>query len=227
MAEAAKQHAQPAPEPAKPAAPPRERWMQWVALTTTVLAVCAAISALKGGGYSTKVQLSTTQEANRWSHFQAKSIKQHAVELHRDDLELAQLRRRADRPRQGGDRALRPGEGRDQARGRRDPEGGGRAEAARPGVRPRGHAPPDRHHALLGRRPDEAPRHVGRRTRLRVGWALLHGERVLAVLLKGGCAPSPPSKARRGPSPLAGSRAPPGAAFAASRQRPGALAPLA
>ncbi|HEX9291932.1 MAG TPA: DUF4337 domain-containing protein [Anaeromyxobacteraceae bacterium] len=108
MAEAAKQHAQPAPEPAKPAAPPRERWMQWVALTTTVLAVCAAISALKGGGYSTKVQLSTTQEANRWSHFQAKSIKQHAVELHRDDLELAQLEARTpEAQRLAGERIAR------------------------------------------------------------------------------------------------------------------------
>ena len=65
-----------------------------MALTTTVLAVCAAISALKGGGYSTRVQLSTTQEANLWSYFQSKSIKQHAVELHRDALELARLEAR-------------------------------------------------------------------------------------------------------------------------------------
>src|SRR5690349_2862635 len=83
---------EPAPSPAPaPAAAPRERWMQWVALTTTILAVCAAISALKGGGYSTRVQLSTTKEANAWSYFQAKSVKQHAVELHREALELLRL----------------------------------------------------------------------------------------------------------------------------------------
>lgn len=93
MAETArKTDAAPAPAPA--AAAPRERWTQWVALTTTVLAVCAAISALKGGGYSTRVQLSTTQEANLWSYYQSKSVKQHAVELHRDDLELARLEAR-------------------------------------------------------------------------------------------------------------------------------------
>jgi len=89
MSEAARQQ-QPTTEPARVAAPapPRDRWTQWVALTTTILAVCAAISALKGGGYSTRVQLSTTQEANLWSYFQSKSIKQHAVELHREQLEV-------------------------------------------------------------------------------------------------------------------------------------------
>jgi hypothetical protein len=58
----------------------KERWVQWVALTTTILAVCAAIASLKGGGYSTKVQLATTIEANKWAYFQAKSLKQHASE---------------------------------------------------------------------------------------------------------------------------------------------------
>ncbi|HEX7624822.1 MAG TPA: DUF4337 domain-containing protein [Anaeromyxobacteraceae bacterium] len=88
MSEAARQQQQPTAEPTRVIAPPRDRWTQWVALTTTILAVCAAISALKGGGYSTRVQLSTTQEANLWSYFQAKSIKQHAVELHREQLEV-------------------------------------------------------------------------------------------------------------------------------------------
>ena len=89
MAEPAKKQ-ESQPEPAK-APLLKERWTQWVALTTTVLAVCAAISALKGGGYSTRVQLSTTQEVNKWSYFQSKSIKQHAVELHRDELDLLRL----------------------------------------------------------------------------------------------------------------------------------------
>ncbi len=93
MAEAAKKQ-EPQPEAARPPPLLKERWTQLVALTTTVLAVCAAISALKGGGYSTRVQLSTTKEVNQWSYFQSKSIKQHAVELHRDQLELARLEAR-------------------------------------------------------------------------------------------------------------------------------------
>ncbi|MBI5095637.1 MAG: DUF4337 domain-containing protein [Candidatus Hydrogenedentes bacterium] len=65
-----------------------ERWTQWVAMTTTVLAVCAAISALRGSSNSTKAQLATTEETNMWSYFQSKSIKQHACELHLDTLKL-------------------------------------------------------------------------------------------------------------------------------------------
>ena len=66
----------------------KEQWTQWVALTTTILAVCAAISSLKGGSYSTKVQLATTQEVNAWSYFQSKSIKQHVTAAQRDLLEV-------------------------------------------------------------------------------------------------------------------------------------------
>jgi len=69
----------------------KERWLQWIALTTTILAVSAAISSLKGGSFSTKVQLSTVEETNRWSYFQAKSIKQHTVELQKDNWELQLL----------------------------------------------------------------------------------------------------------------------------------------
>jgi hypothetical protein len=68
-----------------------EKWGKWVALTTMCLAVCAAISSLKGGGYSTKVQLLTTAENNKWAYFQSKSIKQHSYELQRDIFALYQL----------------------------------------------------------------------------------------------------------------------------------------
>jgi hypothetical protein len=68
------------PEPAK------ETWIQWVALTTTVLAVCAAISSLKASSYSTRVQLQTTREANHWAYFQSKSIKEHGFRSNRDLL---------------------------------------------------------------------------------------------------------------------------------------------
>jgi hypothetical protein len=91
MAEPAKQAQTPQPEAARPASLLKERWTQWVALTTTVLAVCAAISALKGGGYSTKTQLQTTKETSAWSYYQAKSIKQHAIEQHRDTLTVLRL----------------------------------------------------------------------------------------------------------------------------------------
>ncbi len=64
----------------------KDGWVQWVALTTTVLAVCAAISSLKGGGFSTQIQLKTTQESNRWAHYQSKSLKQNLAELEREEM---------------------------------------------------------------------------------------------------------------------------------------------
>lgn len=70
---------------------PIEKWIQWVALTTTILAVCAALSTLKGGSNSTKTQLKTTEEANRWSHYQSKSIKQNLYEAQKDMLEILKL----------------------------------------------------------------------------------------------------------------------------------------
>ena len=72
----------------------KEQWTQWVALTTTILAVCAAISSLKGGGYGTKVQLATTMEVNKWGYFQAKGLKQNLREQEAVLLEVAALEAR-------------------------------------------------------------------------------------------------------------------------------------
>jgi cell division protein FtsL len=66
----------------------QEKWLKWVALTTTILAVCASFASMKGGGYSTQVQLMTTQESDRWSYFEAKSIKLHLSEMERDILKV-------------------------------------------------------------------------------------------------------------------------------------------
>ena len=66
--------------------PVKESWLQWVALTTTILAVAAAISSLKASSYSTRVQIHTTEEANQWAYYQAKSIKEHGFRLNKDVL---------------------------------------------------------------------------------------------------------------------------------------------
>lgn len=70
----------------------KEKWTQWVALTTTIIAVCAALSTLKGGSNSTKTQILTTQETNKWSYFQSKSIKQHICEEQKMMLEIEKLK---------------------------------------------------------------------------------------------------------------------------------------
>ena len=85
---AAKREA-PAPEAkAAPVAVLKERWTQLVALTTTVLAVCAAISSLKGGGYATKVQLATTRENDKWAQYQSKSIKENLFAVEQSLLQV-------------------------------------------------------------------------------------------------------------------------------------------
>jgi hypothetical protein len=61
--------------PATPASA-ANTWTTWVALTTTILAVGAAFSTLKGGSYSTQTQLATVNASNKWSYFQSKSIKE-------------------------------------------------------------------------------------------------------------------------------------------------------
>jgi hypothetical protein len=79
---------------AEPVAPPKpagllgDRWTQWVALTTTILAVCAAISSLKGGGFSTKVQLATTRENDKWAQYQSKSIKENLLAVEQSLLQV-------------------------------------------------------------------------------------------------------------------------------------------
>jgi hypothetical protein len=50
----------------------KEVWLNYLALTTVVLAVCATVSTFKGGSYSTRSVLSQSQAANQWAFYQAK-----------------------------------------------------------------------------------------------------------------------------------------------------------
>jgi hypothetical protein len=65
-----------------------ESWFKWVALATTLFAVAAAICSIKSGGISNRITIMTTQEANQWSYFQSKSIKQHTTEMQLDLFKL-------------------------------------------------------------------------------------------------------------------------------------------
>jgi hypothetical protein len=66
----------------------KETWLNYLALTTVILAVCATLSTFKGGGFSTRSVMSQTQASDQWSYFQAKSIKSYIYEMQRDKLEL-------------------------------------------------------------------------------------------------------------------------------------------
>jgi Domain of unknown function (DUF4337) len=67
---------------------PKEKWLNYLALTTVILAVCATLSTFKGAGYSTRSVLSQTLAANQWAYYQAKSIKSYLYEIQKEALEL-------------------------------------------------------------------------------------------------------------------------------------------
>jgi hypothetical protein len=66
----------------------KEKWLNYLALTTVVLAVCATLSTFKGGAYSTRSVLNQTLAANQWAYYQAKSIKGYLYEIQKEMLEL-------------------------------------------------------------------------------------------------------------------------------------------
>jgi DNA repair ATPase RecN len=67
---------------------PKERWLNYLALTTVILAVCATLSTFKGAGYSTQAVLSQARAADQWAYYQAKSIKGYLYEIQKEALEL-------------------------------------------------------------------------------------------------------------------------------------------
>src|SRR5881296_1142522 len=53
----------------------RERWISWVALSTAILAVLAAIAGLLSGRYVNEAMMNQIEASDQWSYYQAKSIK--------------------------------------------------------------------------------------------------------------------------------------------------------
>jgi uncharacterized membrane protein YcjF (UPF0283 family) len=53
----------------------RETWISWVALSTAILAVLAAIASLLSGEHANEAMLNQIEASSQWSYYQAKSIK--------------------------------------------------------------------------------------------------------------------------------------------------------
>lgn len=66
----------------------KEPWLNYLALSTVVLAVCATLATFRAGGYSTRSVMSQTQASDQWAYFQSKSIKGYLYEMSRERLEL-------------------------------------------------------------------------------------------------------------------------------------------
>src|SRR3981081_2303067 len=57
-----------------------EAWMSWVALSTAILAVLAAIAGLLSGKHANEAMMSQIQASDQWGYYQAKSIKAAVLE---------------------------------------------------------------------------------------------------------------------------------------------------
>lgn len=66
----------------------KDPWLNYLALTTVILAVCATLSTFKGGGYSTRGVISQAQASDQWAYYQSKGVKQYLYQIQRDNLVL-------------------------------------------------------------------------------------------------------------------------------------------
>lgn len=66
----------------------KDQWLNYLALTTVILAVCATLSTFKGGGFSTRSVMSQSQASDQWAYYQAKSIKSYLYEMQKEKMEL-------------------------------------------------------------------------------------------------------------------------------------------
>jgi len=69
----------------------KEQWQGWLALSTAIMAVLAALTTLYMGKFSSRAILAQGQESDQWAYYQAKSIKGHTFEVNRKTLELQYL----------------------------------------------------------------------------------------------------------------------------------------
>jgi hypothetical protein len=66
----------------------KEPWLNYLALTTIIFAVCATLASFKGSSFSTLAVLSQSQSSDQWAYYQAKSLKGYLYEVQQDTLEL-------------------------------------------------------------------------------------------------------------------------------------------
>ena len=69
----------------------KEKWQGWLALSTAIMAVLAALTTLYMGKFSSLAIMAQGLESDQWAYYQAKSIKEHTFELSRKQLELQML----------------------------------------------------------------------------------------------------------------------------------------
>jgi cation transport ATPase len=66
----------------------KEKWLNYLALSTVILAVCATLSTFKGGGFSTRSLMNQSKASDQWAFYQSKSMKGYMFEMQADNFKL-------------------------------------------------------------------------------------------------------------------------------------------
>jgi hypothetical protein len=66
----------------------KDQWLNYLAVTTVLIALGATLSTVKGAGFTSKSILKQTQASNEWAYYQAKSVKSYLYELQKEKIEL-------------------------------------------------------------------------------------------------------------------------------------------
>jgi hypothetical protein len=66
----------------------REKWINYLALTTVLLAVCATLSSFELEHFSVESVLKQAMASDQWAFYQSKSVKGYLYELQKEKLEL-------------------------------------------------------------------------------------------------------------------------------------------
>jgi hypothetical protein len=71
----------------------KDPWLNLLALTTVIFAVCATLATFRGGSFSTRTVLNQAMASDQWAYYQAKGIKGNLYEVEamrlKREIELA------------------------------------------------------------------------------------------------------------------------------------------
>lgn len=69
----------------------KDVWLNYLALSTVIFAVCATLSTFKWGSFSTRSVMSQSQASDQWAHFQSKGIKAYLYQMQAEKMEVEML----------------------------------------------------------------------------------------------------------------------------------------
>lgn len=69
----------------------KEGWLNYLALSTVIFAVCATLATFKWGGFSTQSVMSQSQATDQWAYYQSKGIKTYLHQMQAEKMAIELL----------------------------------------------------------------------------------------------------------------------------------------